>query len=356
MAGRAGAQPASIRPMTARRSGRGRAAHPGRIPLGDHAAASEYRDRFRGLRDCAGIHRRGEPPEAHHGDGRSCQCPMGFAPLSPSYVLRCKRRIARLNHRAERNQIGNTEDMSNGYFIWTRMQAYSGLPITEVVKRREAERLAGHGVFWWVIGTSLGSKIYDVAQRGDGSLPVLFSLMPSRPRKADLIPANVYIWTAWNDRGGNIRDLPEHVLGWSREIGPEQKLYALVCRSETPLTISDHGPFTPRRLERPPSTRQVTALLEGDLDDYDLYYPGDYHLGFRAKLIEPWLVTLAGRRPLTDTERAEFSSRGAPDNWDSLIARLKGRPAPLLTTRAGANPRGRVQGPRPCSLYRRHAP
>src|SRR4051794_41492368 len=116
--------------------------------------------------------------------------------------------------------------------------------------------------------------------------------MLSRPNKTDLMPANICIWNAWKDRNGDIHDIPEHVLGWSREIEPEQKLHALVCQSDTPLAISDHGPFAPSRLEKPPSTRQVTALLEGDLDDYDLYYPGAYHLGCRAKLIEPWRVTL----------------------------------------------------------------
>src|SRR3954453_23538599 len=139
--------------------------------------------------------------------------------------------------------------MSNNYFVCTRMQAYSGLPVTEVVKRREAERLSGRGVFWWVIGNSLGSKIYEIAKWNDGSLPVLFSLMLSKPNKADLMPANICIWNAWKDRNGDIHDIPEHVLGWSREIEPEQKLHALVCQSDTPLAISDHGPFAPSRLE-----------------------------------------------------------------------------------------------------------
>lgn len=215
--------------------------------------------------------------------------------------------------------------MSNGYFVWTRMQAYSGLPITEVIKRREAERLSGRGIFWWVIGTSLGPKVYDVAHRNGGSLPVLFSLMRSRPSNADLMPADICIWNAWKDRGRSIHSVPEHVLAWSRGIGASQKIYALVCRSDSPLAICDHGPFSPRKLEKPPSTRQVTALLQGSFDDQELHYPGDYHLGFRAELVEPWIVTLSSPRHLTEGEQAEFRSREATDNWTSFVARLKGR-------------------------------
>ncbi len=35
------------------------------------------------------------------------------------------------------------------YFIWSKMQMESGLSLSQILVLKEAERLAGDGVFWW---------------------------------------------------------------------------------------------------------------------------------------------------------------------------------------------------------------
>jgi hypothetical protein len=54
-------------------------------------------------------------------------------------------------------------------FVWTKMGVESGETLPQIIQRKEAERIAGDGNFWWGIGTSLGAAVRD-----DGSLAVLF--------------------------------------------------------------------------------------------------------------------------------------------------------------------------------------
>ena len=46
--------------------------------------------------------------------------------------------------------------MSAAYFVWSKMQAEAGQGLAAIVARKEAERAAVDGIFWWGIGNSLG--------------------------------------------------------------------------------------------------------------------------------------------------------------------------------------------------------
>lgn len=44
------------------------------------------------------------------------------------------------------------------------MQAEAGEILAGIVARKEAERAAGNGEFWWGIGNSLGKAVQDSAK------------------------------------------------------------------------------------------------------------------------------------------------------------------------------------------------
>src|SRR5687768_6383956 len=108
-------------------------------------------------------------------------------------------------------------------FVWTRMQGQAGQTLAATIERKEAERLQGKGVFWWGIGNSI-PDIPDKALAAGGELPVLFSVMRSKPAERDLSPTDVFLWTAWKDEKG-VHEIPSHIVCLSRT--PKRR-YALV--------------------------------------------------------------------------------------------------------------------------------
>jgi hypothetical protein len=162
-----------------------------------------------------------------------------------------------------------------GLFVWSKVQVESGRSLPQILVLKETERLAGDGVFWWGVGTSLDrDAVRRAAEQSGGALPVLFSLMLSRPKTTDVKPEAVYVWTQW-EADGDYRDVPAHVLTFSRAHG--RKIHhALVCRSSAPLTLLSQ-PFNPRCCRNHPTGKplgdsQVTALLKGELDR-SFHYP-----------------------------------------------------------------------------------
>jgi len=207
-------------------------------------------------------------------------------------------------------------------FIWSKVQVESGLSLPQILVLKEAERLAGNGVFWWGIGTALDRRAVErSAVQAGGTLPVLFSLMLSRPKNIDVNPDQITVWTQWE--GDPTRyDLPRHVLEFSRAHGRPSH-YALCCRSAAPLALASH-PFNPglhRNLSgKALGSSQVTALLEGDIEDKE-NTPGIYHFGFRATLVEPWFVKLVNPRLLRSTDKQLYDSW--KEEWRDFAVRLK---------------------------------
>src|SRR5262245_35333860 len=114
--------------------------------------------------------------------------------------------------------------------VWTRIQAEAGQPLDCIVARKDAERRAGGGLFFWGIGSSLGSTV-QLAARTQDKLPVVFSRMLSQPKKADTNPEAVAVWRSYIDQDGVTRPLPPHVLVTSRsqtKSGVKSRHYALV--------------------------------------------------------------------------------------------------------------------------------
>jgi hypothetical protein len=178
--------------------------------------------------------------------------------------------------------------------------------------------------------------VREEANKAGGSLPVLFSLMVSRPKPTDVFPDHVSLWTQWEDPDGKPHDLPPHVLEFSGGKKQKNSHYALVCRSHVPLALGSLL-FNPSRckthLGNPVGASQVTAVLQGDMEDKD-HSLGIYHFGIRATLVEPWFVKLVTPRLVEPTEVQMDVWKSA---WRKFVAQLKdAKPNPLLKRESGA--------------------
>jgi hypothetical protein len=184
-------------------------------------------------------------------------------------------------------------------FVWTKMGVESGEGLDQIVRRKEAERASGRGIFWWGIGSSLGPAVREDARAQGGTLPVLFSKMLGRAKPVDESPGSVWRWTGWEDENGRVHDVPARVKVISRGDPSKKKHYALVCCSDVPIALAPGGPrFDPMLCRthagKAPGSSQVTALLLGSPEKHP---EGPYEVCFRATLVEPWAVKLV--RPIT---------------------------------------------------------
>jgi hypothetical protein len=217
---------------------------------------------------------------------------------------------------------------------WSRMQAEAGQDLRSIIARKELERSAGHGLFSWGVGNAPARAVAACA-RLTLDIDVVFSIMKSRPRMADVAPSKVVIWRSYLDHDGVDRPLPANSLVTSRaesETRTKTAHYALMCRADSALELGDFGSFDPTAyrnasgLGAPIGASQVTALLrrvsaEGTRTDY--------RVNLRAKLVESYWVKLgdplvlsAAKRSLLDRRTSEIGSLRATD-WLDLVSELR---------------------------------
>jgi hypothetical protein len=214
------------------------------------------------------------------------------------------------------------------------MQAEAGQSLELILMRKELERAAGSGLFFWGIGTSLGAKLIELLRRV-ANPKVLFSVMKAKPKPEDASPEGIFLWTSYVDLFGGKHRLPEHVVVLSRantKLGPKTHHYALACQSEVRLDLRQGGSIHLRHFRNLGSnaprigSSQVTAIIE--------HAPasGDgplYAVDLVADLAEPYFVRLGDPVLLPRTERefldkaiAETTNEGG---WRDLVHRLRQR-------------------------------
>jgi hypothetical protein len=203
-----------------------------------------------------------------------------------------------------------------GAFCWTRFGTEAGEPIERILERKENERLANGGVFYWGIGNSVAPGIAELV-RQCGSPEVLFSPIKGRPRDVDVTPPSVVMWTRAEALSGETFDLPQTVRVTSRSShrAPAAAHYALVCRSEQPLEMSDLGRLRFRGLRNLLSGRaigpsQVTAVVRPV--DEPLAAGLEYTVAFRTSLVPPYFVRLRGPVELSDDGRRQRLPQTSP--------------------------------------------
>jgi hypothetical protein len=223
------------------------------------------------------------------------------------------------------------------YVCWTRMQTEAGQPLADIIKRKELERQAGDGVFFWGVGNAPSTLIKPLARVGV-QIPVIFSVMKSAPRKVDEDPTGTLLWEGYIDHDSMERDVPPHVMVTSRSetgSGPKTVHYALMCHSEAPLELRTDHSFNHREYRNAGTggaigASQVTALLEPHIEASAR--PAEYSQSLVADLIGSYWVKLT-RPKLLERTKPEVGVETLFD-YRRLVSqcRTTGKPEDALST------------------------
>lgn len=192
-------------------------------------------------------------------------------------------------------------------FVWTRFGTEAGQSISDILRRKEKERAANDGVFYWGIGNAVGPSILELLRRAVEP-EVLFSPIKSAPKREDVTPEAVVAWTAAAGLDGEPHRLPIWSLITSRFNMGRPRHYALVCKSDFPFT--DESAFARESAERiaigelanivtgrPLGSSQVTAVVQRQVRSN--LSSAEYEVKFRARLVPPYFVQLSDPRPIT---------------------------------------------------------
>jgi len=188
-------------------------------------------------------------------------------------------------------------------FCWTRFGTEAGEAIEQIIARKEAERSASGGVFFWGVGNSVAPGVAELVRRCD-SPELLFSPIRSRPRPADVAPSRVALWQAGETLDGERFVLPETARVTSRH-DPEapRPHYALVCASAQRLELSELGRLDFSALRNllsgnPLGASQVTAVVsrDGEPREGGAVYP----VSLRVALVAPYFLRLREPIPIGD--------------------------------------------------------
>lgn len=202
-------------------------------------------------------------------------------------------------------------------FCWTRFGTEAGQSVDQILARKDQERIANGGLFFWGIGNAVGPSITELL-RHCPKPEVIFSPIKTGAREPDVRPASVVAWTAAESLDGTSYALPPSALVTSRfePESPKIQHYALVCSSETCLT-SVGGPsgvigfsnLVNLRTGRPVGASQVTAVVrrvEGTGAPIR-----SYPVALRTKLAAPFFLRL--RNPVL------ISRLDGTQSWDSAV-------------------------------------
>ena len=182
-------------------------------------------------------------------------------------------------------------------FCWTKYGTEAGEDIGAILARKEAERLASGGTFFWGIGNAIGPSVEALLAHA-AEPQVIFTPMRSRPAARDVTPAQVAVWHRGIGLDGQPFELPTFSRVTSRISPTRSYHYALVCRSEQPLGPSARpGPsFASTHVQNLRSgskvgASQVTSVVRRIACALGLV-PSSYTVLFKADLVAPYLVRL----------------------------------------------------------------
>ena len=219
------------------------------------------------------------------------------------------------------------------YLCWTKMQAEAGQAIEAILSRKERERRAGNGLFMWGVGNAPALLINTLA-RLERPIPVVFSLMKSKPKAVDTAPAKTLVWRRYIDSHGFERDLPENVIVTSRgsDDWTNKRHYALMCYSASPLQLrrgegfNHHAYRNASGTGAPVGASQVTSLLRpvGGAPD-----EAEYEVNFRAELIDSYWVRLADPALVSSAQAGRLAALSDADmaSWLSIAQEFRHQPS-----------------------------
>jgi hypothetical protein len=167
--------------------------------------------------------------------------------------------------------------------VWSRMGFEAGDELNVTIDRKERERVAGAGEFFWGVG-NFSRYAGDILS--EGPIDIIFSIAKnSKGGPLDNSRENRIRWRSYLDSDGRRRSVPPHAL--VKSAGKDRPHYALICGSKRPLKITAES-FDPNAYRTHPNgasanfhpvTKLVrrVALPSG---------PQEYIQGFRAVLLD----------------------------------------------------------------------
>ena len=202
-------------------------------------------------------------------------------------------------------------------FCWTRFGTEAGQTIESIWARKEEERIANRGVFYWGIGNAIGPSLRRLLEAVPAPM-LLFSPILSPPRKEDVAPGKVVAWTEAEALDGSRYQLPECCLvtSSSKPTSPRATHYALVCRSDAP--IMDRGSLATLNFSaltnlvtgHPLGSSQTTAVVKRQ--SLPANEGRKYRVAMSATLVWPYLVRL--REPI------ELAGGNPCEDWQSRVS------------------------------------
>jgi len=218
------------------------------------------------------------------------------------------------------------------------MQAEAGQQLEAIIARKELERRAGNGSFFWGVGNPPAS-VGNLLARSRTPVRAIFSVMKSRPKTADVSPTSTVVWSGYIDSEGNEQPLPPHALVISRRDsarGAKRRHYALMCRSDSSLVLRRGEPFDPAAFRNvggsgaPVGASQVTALLrrvEGGNPNphYEVNLAAWLTDSYWVRLIEPVELDLAKR------ELVARLSSCTTESWCAAVREIRQAPVSVGT-------------------------
>jgi hypothetical protein len=192
-------------------------------------------------------------------------------------------------------------------FVWTKFGTEAGQSISDILRRKEQERISNGGVFYWGIGNAVGRSISELLRQSDEP-EVLFSPIKSDPKTVDVAPESVVAWTVAAGLDGEPYRLPMWSLITSRFSSRRLHHYALVCGSASSLVETDSSgcgttewvstsELSNLLTRRPLGSSQVTAVVHRRLETTQISNT-KYPIRFRARLVPPYFIRLSEPRAI----------------------------------------------------------
>jgi hypothetical protein len=208
-------------------------------------------------------------------------------------------------------------------FCWTRFGTEAGQSVGQILARKEEERTANAGVFFWGIGNAIGPSMLELLRQTD-SPEAVFSPIRSAPRREDAAPSCVVAWTEAQTLSGDEYRLPKYSLITSRfdPLRTRAKHYALVCYRKEPITtepLLDKVQISDLRnllTSRPVGASQVTAVVHLN-ETASCGESSSYNVAFKAQLTPPYFILLREPVPLTPSEKCHSWTEIVCQTWDN---------------------------------------
>jgi hypothetical protein len=214
-------------------------------------------------------------------------------------------------------------------FVWCRMTNQKCEDLSNILRRKEAERLANDGEFWWTERTSLGDNLDALVSNRFPSL--VFCANPNLPR----VEEGGLLWThyqEWGDDRDEFTLIPDPVLSIGPKVSnrdPAQS-YSLICRSKgtLPSWPLPAQKFDTREFETHPGGKCLAGsapLVLVKRRPSELWPDGEvYKEGFKAILLRQ--VKLARHRPQPLSQKEIDMLNGWDSSqtpWIDLVKTLK---------------------------------